>query len=206
MERRTEKEAGLKVCSIMTKSGVNLGSTTLILTILLSGGCSPLKPTIVEEMETSAPSAKPTISQPPSPAQPKVSESSTKPTTGQPPSPEQPKASEPPTKPVATLLAKAETEFHAGQLERSAALLERGIRISPKDPRLWQRLAQVRLHQGDAEQAETLAFKSNSLSSDLDSALLRMNWEIIAEARRQRADEAGVRQAEDQLRRLSSER
>ena len=190
----------------MTKLGVNIGSTVLILTILLSGGCSPLKPTIVEEVGTSAPSAKPTISQPPSPEQPVVSDSSTKPTTGQPPSPEQPKTSQPPSKPVATLLAKAETEFHAGQLERSAALLERGIRISPRDPLLWQRLAQVRLHQGNAEQAETLAFKSNSLSNALDSALLRKNWEIIAEARRLRANEAGVRQAEDQLRRLGSER
>jgi tetratricopeptide (TPR) repeat protein len=170
----------------MIKPRTNIGLTALSLTILVSGGCSSLKPTIVDEIKTSAPPARPSISQPPSQGQPEVSA--------------------PSTKPVATLLAKAETEFHTGQLDRSAALLERAIRISPKDPHLWQRLAQVRLQQRNAEQAETLAAKSNSLSNGRDSALLRTNWEIIAEARRQQADEAGVRQAEDQLRRLSMER
>jgi tetratricopeptide (TPR) repeat protein len=190
----------------MIKPRANIGLAALSLTILVSGGCSSLKPTIVDEMETSAPPARPSISPPPSQGQSKVSTPSTKPTIGQPPSPEQPKASAPATKPVATLLARAETEFHTGQLDRSAALLERAIRISPKDPHLWQRLAQVRLQQGNAAQSETLAIKSNSLSNDFDSALLRTNWEIIAEARRQQADEAGVRQAEDQLRRLGTER
>jgi tetratricopeptide (TPR) repeat protein len=190
----------------MIKPRTNISLTALSLIILVSGGCSSLKPTIVDEIKTSAPPARPSISQPPSQGQPEVSAPSTKPTVGQSPSPEQPKASERSTKPVATLLAKAETEFHTGQLDRSAALLERAIRISPKDPHLWQRLAQVRLQQRNAEQAETLAAKSNSLSNGLDSALLRTNWEIIAEARRQQADEAGVRQAEDQLRRLSMER
>jgi predicted Zn-dependent protease len=170
----------------MIKPHANIELVVLSLTILVSGGCSSLKPSIVDEMETSAPSAGPSISQPASH--------------------ELPKASEPSIKPVATLLAKAETEFHTGQLDRSAALLERAIRISPKDPHLWQRLAQVRLQQGNAEQAETLAIKSNSLSHDFDSALLRTNWETISEACRQQADEAGVRQAENQLRRLGSER
>jgi tetratricopeptide (TPR) repeat protein len=190
----------------MIKPRKNIESAALILTILVSGGCNPLKPTIVEEMETSAPPARPSVGQPPSHEQPEVSALSTKPTVGQSSSPEQSKASERSTKPVAMLLAKAQTEFHTGQLDRSAALLERAIRISPKDPHLWQRLAQVRLQQRNAEQAETLAVKSNSLSNGLDSALLRTNWEIIAEARRQQADEAGVRQAEDQLRRLNIER
>jgi tetratricopeptide (TPR) repeat protein len=170
----------------MIKPRANIGLAALSLTILVSGGCSSLKPTIVDEVETSAPPARPSISPPPSQGQPKVSA--------------------PSTKPVETLLARAETEFHTGQLDRSAALLERAIRISPKDPHPWQRLAQVRLQQGNAEQAETLAIKSNSLSHDLDSSLLRTNWEIIAEARRQQADEAGVRQAEDQLKRLGTER
>ena len=189
-----------------TRLGVKIGSAALILVILCSGGCTPLKPTIVKEMETPVPPGKPTVTQPPSSAQPKVLESPTKPPISQPSAIKQSKASEYSSKPVTTLLAKAESEFHTGELERSAALLERAIRISPQDPLLWQRLAQVRLHQGNAEQAETLAVKSNSLSKDLDSALLRTNWEIIAVARRQRADEDGVRQAQDQLRRLSSER
>jgi predicted Zn-dependent protease len=170
----------------MIKPRANFGLAALSLTILVSGGCSSLKPTVVEEMETSAPPARPSVSQPPSQEQSKVSA--------------------PSTRPVATLLARAKTEFHTGQLDRSAALLERAIRIAPTDPHPWQRLAQVRLQQGNAAQAETLAVQSNSLSNGLDSALLRTNWEIIAEARRQQADEAGVRQAEDQLKRLGTER
>lgn len=108
-----------------------------------------------------------------------------------------------PAKPVATLLAKAEIDLNAGQLEQSAATLERALRIAPKDPVLWQRLAEVRLHRGDAQQAEAMAKKSNSLAT-LDNTLMQKNWRIIAEARRLRGDENGARLAERRARDLGA--
>ncbi|MEN8133217.1 MAG: tetratricopeptide repeat protein [Pseudomonadota bacterium] len=99
------------------------------------------------------------------------------------------------SKPVATLLAKAESDMNAGQLDHSAARLERALRISPRNPVLWQRLAEVRLRQGDPYQAEAMAIKSNSLPGS-GSQLARNNWRIIAHARRLQGDTQGAREAE----------
>ncbi|MCP4407180.1 MAG: tetratricopeptide repeat protein [Gammaproteobacteria bacterium] len=99
------------------------------------------------------------------------------------------------SRPVATLLAKAESNMNAGQLDHSAANLERALRISPRNPVLWQRLAEVRLRQGDPHQAEAMAIKSNSLPGS-DSRLARNNWRIIAHARRLQGDTQGAREAE----------
>lgn len=99
------------------------------------------------------------------------------------------------SKPVRILLARADSEFDAGNLEQSAANLERAIRIAPRDAVIWHKLATVYLHQGEAEQAETMARKSNSLTTTNDSLWVR-NWRVIAEARRLRGDTAGAKQAE----------
>jgi cytochrome c-type biogenesis protein CcmH/NrfG len=108
------------------------------------------------------------------------------------------------SRPVGELLAKAELEHSAGQLSQAEATLERAIRIAPKDPVLWQRLAEIRLDQGDAQQAETLARKSNSLVT-LDTNLMHRNWQIIAQARRMRGDEEGAQEAEGRARHLGSQ-
>jgi predicted Zn-dependent protease len=103
------------------------------------------------------------------------------------------------SKPVATLLAKAESDLQAGHLERSAASLERAIRISPKNPMVWHRLAEVHLKQSNLRQAEAMAFKSNSLI-DRETPLARDNWQIIAEARRLLGDKEGSEEAKQRAR------
>jgi predicted Zn-dependent protease len=105
---------------------------------------------------------------------------------------------------VGELLAKAELEHSAGQLPQAEATLERAIRIAPRDPLLWQRLAEIRLDQGDAQQAEALARKSNALVT-LDTSLMHRNWQIIAQARRMRDDEEGAQDAERRARHLGSQ-
>lgn len=94
------------------------------------------------------------------------------------------------------LLADADALEHSGELDRAAAVLERALRIAPDDPLLWHRLASVRLRQGRVDQAEQLARKSNLLASS-DPALQARNWQLIADARRSRGDEAGARIAEE---------
>jgi len=120
--------------------------------------------------------------------------------------PEQQPAPEPPAPPpplphkeniaVAGLMESARAETAAGNLASAAASLERVIRIEPRNPRLWQELARVRLKQGQYAQAESVAARSNSWAGD-DRALRAENWRLIAESRRARGDEEGARAAID---------
>lgn len=76
----------------------------------------------------------------------------------------------------------------------AAASLERALRIEPRNPRLWQELARVRLSEGDFAQAESLAARANTWSGK-DNRLRAENWRIIAEARSRRGDQTGAKAA-----------
>ena len=95
---------------------------------------------------------------------------------------------------IAGLLLGARTDAAAGRLVNAAASLERALRIEPRNPRLWQELARVRLKQGDYAQAESTAARSNSWAGS-DNALRADNWRIIAHARNARGDPEGARVA-----------
>ncbi len=73
-----------------------------------------------------------------------------------------------------------ETEFRAGQGDAGAAVgvLERALRLEPKNPWLWHRLALLRFQQERWRLAVALAEKSNSLAAGLPR-LLRANLELI---------------------------
>ena len=79
-------------------------------------------------------------------------------------------------------MENARADAAAGRLPNAAAALERALRIEPRNPRLWQELARVRLKQGEFEQAESMAARSNSWAGN-DSALRAENARIIEEAR-----------------------
>ena len=86
---------------------------------------------------------------------------------------------------VAGLLDGARADAAAGRLGSAAASLERALRIEPRNPRLWQELARVRLKQGDYAQAESMAARSNTWAGS-DSALRAENLRIIETARNAR--------------------
>ena len=92
---------------------------------------------------------------------------------------------------IAGLMDGARTDAAAGRLANAAAQLERALRIEPRNPRLWQELARVRLKQGDYMQVEGTAARSNSWARD-DPALRAENWRLIAQAREARGDEQGA--------------
>lgn len=104
---------------------------------------------------------------------------------------------------VVALLQDSQRQNDAGQPARAAALLERALRIEPRNATLWQRLADVRLRQGRAAQAESLALKSNSLAGT-DTPLQARNWQIIAQARRNQGNAAGARRAQQRAEKLGS--
>jgi predicted Zn-dependent protease len=95
---------------------------------------------------------------------------------------------------VASLMDSARADVAAGRLVNAAASLERALRIEPRNPRLWQELARVRLRQGDYAQAESVAARSSSWAGG-DNRLRAENWRLIAQAREARGDAAGARAA-----------
>ena len=97
---------------------------------------------------------------------------------------------------IASLMDGARSDVAAGRLANAAASLERALRIEPRNPRLWQELARVRLMQGEYAQAESVAARSNSWAGG-DHQLRAENWRLIAQAREARGDAAGARAALD---------
>jgi tetratricopeptide (TPR) repeat protein len=95
---------------------------------------------------------------------------------------------------IAGLMDGARTDAAAGRLANAAAQLERALRIEPRNPRLWQELARVRLKQGDYAQVEGTAARSNSWARD-DPLLRAENWRLIARSREARGDDAGAKAA-----------
>src|SRR5712691_7360528 len=110
------------------------------------------------------------------------------------PGPEPESAARTETIAIASLLDGARADTAAGRLANAAASLERALRIEPRNPRLWQELARVRLKQGDYAQAESTAARSNSWAGS-DNALRADNWRLIAHAREARGDAEGAKAA-----------
>ncbi len=86
---------------------------------------------------------------------------------------------------VVSLQSQAADERSAGDYERSAATLERAIRIAPEDASLWFDLATVRLAQSQPEAAEGLARRAAALAGT-DEALRRRADDLADRARRSR--------------------
>jgi cytochrome c-type biogenesis protein CcmH/NrfG len=67
---------------------------------------------------------------------------------------------------TAALLEQSRSERGAGELDRAAATLERGLSLSPDDPALWVELAEIRLAQGNAALAQETARKALTLTGN----------------------------------------
>lgn len=66
---------------------------------------------------------------------------------------------------VSSLLDRAEKQMNAGKLSSANSSLERAIRIAPRYPESYYRLALLRYQQGQYNQARSLAQKSISLGA-----------------------------------------
>jgi len=100
---------------------------------------------------------------------------------------------------VLALMDQAEQEISAGRYQAAGASLERALRIEPRNPVLWQRLALIRLEQGEYRQAENLAAKSNALLPD-NRRLRAENWRIIGQARQGLGNPEGAQAAFERAR------
>jgi Tfp pilus assembly protein PilF len=95
---------------------------------------------------------------------------------------------------VLSLADSARVDTDAGRLAPAGVALERALRIEPKNPMLWQQLAQLHMKKGDFAQAETMAARSNSWAGS-SRALRAANWQIIGESRARRGDASGAQAA-----------
>ena len=86
---------------------------------------------------------------------------------------------------VIALMDQARDQELAGRSERAAAVLERALRIEPRNPELWHRLAKLRYKQGQYTLAESLAAKSSALARD-DWQLKEENNLLIQQVRKKR--------------------
>ncbi|KAB0567621.1 hypothetical protein C9383_19525 [Pseudomonas palleroniana] len=96
--------------------------------------------------------------------------------------------------PVLALLTTAQQQQAGGDLNGASSSLERAQRVAPREPQVLYRLAQVRLAQGDAPQAEQFARRGLTLANgrpDLQANL----WALIGDARAAQGDAAGAAQA-----------
>jgi len=80
-----------------------------------------------------------------------------------------------------------------GDLDQATLLLERALRIQPRDPELLQHMAEIRLERGEWEQAEGFAARSFDVGPRLGEICQR-NWRTMALARERlmRFDEAAT--------------
>ena len=128
----------------------------------------------------------PVVAAPPTTQAPEMSKPSQAPPPGSDSAPQQPA--------VVALLNEADRYDAQGQPDQAAASLERALRIQPRDATLWHRLATIRFEQGQLQQAQTLAAKSNVLAGN-NHRLKAANWRLIADVKTKLDDAAGAAKA-----------
>lgn len=101
--------------------------------------------------------------------------------------------------PVLALLTSARQQESSGDLGSASASLERALRIAPREPQVLYRLAQVRLDQGDAAQAEQLARRGLSYAAGRPTLQAGL-WGLVATARERQGDASGAAEARQRAR------
>lgn len=95
---------------------------------------------------------------------------------------------------VKELLADASAAEAAGDYGQAAVLLERALRIQPRDPEILQNMAEVQLHLKDYEQALNFAVRSYDTGPRVGEICSR-NWRTIGVARERLGDPSGASEA-----------
>jgi tetratricopeptide (TPR) repeat protein len=95
---------------------------------------------------------------------------------------------------VLALYRQAQASRSAGKFDAALGQLERALRIEPRNPFIWQALAEVHLQAKNAEQATSAAQKSSSYARG-NPYLEAGNWRLIGAARLMLGDAPGARHA-----------
>ena len=95
-----------------------------------------------------------------------------------------------------TLIETASRQYENGQLDQAAATLERALHIQPNNPATLHYLGVLRLQQGQYQQAETLAMRSNVRVGD-NVELRNRNFQLIQAAQQAKASGTSPNATED---------
>ena len=99
---------------------------------------------------------------------------------------------------VKTLLAEAGEAEDQGRYEDAALLLERALRIQPRDPQLLQQMAEIQVQKEDYEQALSFAVRSYDAGPRVGEICAR-NWRTIGLARERLGDSDGSMEARERV-------
>lgn len=97
---------------------------------------------------------------------------------------------------VTSLHRQAMQQARAGEHASAIAVLERALRIEPRNAFVWTALAEQHLASGDRGQAEQVAGRANGFARG-NPYLEARNWRVIADARRDGGDAQGAEQAQE---------
>ena len=86
-----------------------------------------------------------------------------------------------PGRAVLALLSEADQHTQSGDNGAAAAIIERALRLEPKNALLWHKLGLIKLKEKNYQQAINVARKSNSLAGG-NVQLQVDNWQLIADA------------------------
>ncbi|MBT8049251.1 MAG: tetratricopeptide repeat protein [Xanthomonadales bacterium] len=96
---------------------------------------------------------------------------------------------------VKELLASAGNAESNGDFGQAATLLERALRIQPRDPEILQSMAEVQLQMKDYGQALNFASRSYDVGPRVGEICSR-NWRTISVSREHLGDHGGAAEAE----------
>jgi tetratricopeptide (TPR) repeat protein len=97
-----------------------------------------------------------------------------------------------------TLIETASRQYENGQLDQAAATLERALHIQPNNPATLHYLGVLRLQQGQYQQAETLAARSN-MRVGRNVELRNRNLQLIQAAQQANASGTSPNAREDRV-------
>jgi predicted Zn-dependent protease len=90
---------------------------------------------------------------------------------------------QPVTGPAAALYKEADRALQSGRLAESEMLLERALRIEPRNPYYWHSMAQVKYRQKKYHEAVQFCLKADSLAGKQPQLLAR-NKELLQQAKK----------------------
>ncbi len=92
---------------------------------------------------------------------------------------------------VKQLTAQARDAEREGDLGRASSYLERALGIQPRDPQLLQHMAEIKLQNGDYQQALSFAVRSYDIGPRVGEICSR-NWRTISVAKEHLQDSHGA--------------
>lgn len=88
---------------------------------------------------------------------------------------------------VETLLVRAYADAKLGRTDAAMSKLERGLRMEPQNPKLWNQLAELHYKKGNYKQAIAMAKKAINYSSS-NEEMTEKNWHLISEVAERSGD------------------